>query len=229
MSSPDVSIVTAAYNAAEYVERALESVRRQTIDESRIEHVVVDDASTDETAALVEAFDAPYVRPIENERNLGGTEARNRGIEAARGDYLVILDSDDEFLPSLTERMAEALTTRPDVDFVYSDYYERFPDGEEVVVETGTEILNTVTVGVMHRTERLREFDAYDPEMIFSEYDLLLRYLDAGLDGYHIPEPLFVYHRRADSYTANDTRVATGEAELKEKHGEDVRIRGYEI
>lgn len=227
-SSPDVSIVTAAYNAAEYVERALESVRRGTIDESRIEHVVVDDASTDETTAIVEAFDAPYVRLIENERNVGGTEACNRGIEEARGEYVVVLDS-DEFLPSLVERMAAVLTTRSNVDFVYCDYYEGFPDGEETVVETGADVLNTVKVGVMHRAEHLRKFDAYDPRVIFSEYDLLLRYLDAGLEGYHIAEPLFVYHRREDSCTSDDARVAAGKAELREKHGEDVRIRGYEI
>ena len=59
MGSPDVSIVTAAYNAAAYIERALESVRRGTIDRSRVEHIVVDDASTDGTAAIADAFDAP--------------------------------------------------------------------------------------------------------------------------------------------------------------------------
>ncbi|WP_458191189.1 glycosyltransferase family 2 protein [Haladaptatus sp. NG-WS-4] len=82
MTSPDVSIVTAAYNSADYIERALESVRQQTIDDSRIEHIVVDDSSTDETAAIVESFAASYVRLIENEQNSGnGTIPCNQGIE----------------------------------------------------------------------------------------------------------------------------------------------------
>ena len=228
MGSPDVSIVTAAYNAAAYIERALESVRRGTIDRSRVEHIVVDDASTDGTAAIVDAFDAPYVHLVENERNVGGTEACNRGIESARGEYVVVLDSDDEFLPLLVERSVGVLRARPNIDFVYCDYYERFPDGERVV-DTGEEVLNTVKVGIAHRIEHLRAFGAYDPEMVFAEYDLLLRYLDAGLEGFHIPEPLFVYHRRANSVTGDSARVAASKTELKEKFGEDVRVRGYDI
>jgi len=229
MGSPDVSVVTPAYNAAAYIERALESVRRQTVDRSRIEHVVVDDASTDGTRAVVERFDAPYLRLIENDHNRGATRACNRGIEAARGDCVVVLDSDDEFLPSLVERLLDVLSTRPTVNFAYSDYYERRPDGERLLVDTGEDVLNTVKVGVMHRTDRLEAFDLYDPEMHFAEYDLLLRYLDAGLEGHHVPEPLFVYHRREDSLTGNATWLDAGERELREKHGEDVSIRDYRL
>lgn len=228
MTSPDISIVTAAYNSADYIGRALESVRRQTIDDSRIEHIVVDDGSTDETAAIVDSFEASYLRLVENERNSGsGTIACNQGIERARGDYVVILDSDDEFLPSLVERSADVLAARSDIDFVYTDYYEQFPDGRREIVETGADVMNTVKVGVMHRTDRLRQFDAYDPELIFAEYDLLMRYLDAGLDGRHVSDPLFVYHRRKDSQTGDSTRVEAGKEELREKYGEDAEIRGY--
>lgn len=228
MARPAVSIVTAAYNSADYIERALVSVRRQTVESSRIEHIVVDDGSTDETAAIVESFDAPYVRLVENEENSGdGTVACNLGIERARGEYVVVLDSDDAFLPTLVERSLDTISTHDDADFVYTDYYEQFPDGNREVVKTGTDIMNTVKVGVLHPTDQLREFGTYDPEMIFAEYDLLRRYLDAGLVGYHIPEPLFVYHRRRDSQTGDDALVEAGKAELREKYGEEFRIRGY--
>ncbi|WP_227355167.1 glycosyltransferase [Haladaptatus salinisoli] len=230
MKRPSVSIVTAAYDAEKHVERALRSVRRQTVDAARIEHVVVDDGSTDGTAAIVEEFDASYLRLVQNERNSGdGTIACNRGIEEARGEYLVVLDADDEFLPSLVERQSDILAAEPGIDFVYSDYYERFPDGERVRVDTGANVLNTVKVGTMHRTEQLREFGLYDPEMIFAEYDLLLRYLDAGLDGYHVAEPLFVYHRRRGSVTSDGARVEAGREELRAKHGRELRIRDYEF
>jgi hypothetical protein len=89
--------------------------------------------------------------------------------------------------------------------------------------------MNTVKVGTMHRMEQLRGFDLYDSEMIFAEYDLLLRYLDAGLDGYHIDNPLFVYHRRRDSETADRSRVEAGREELKAKYGRNLQFRDYEF
>ncbi|GAA5054289.1 hypothetical protein GCM10025751_32610 [Haladaptatus pallidirubidus] len=119
------------------------------------------------------------------------------------------------------------LTT--DIDFVYPDYYEQFPDGSRETVRTGDDIMNTVKVGMMHRADHLRRFNLYDPEMIFAEYDLLLQYLNAGLTGYYIPDPLFVYHRRRDSQTGDSARVKAGKEELKDKHGEDTEIRGYQI
>jgi len=228
MSLPDVSIVTAAYNSAQQIERTLESVRHQTIDKSRIEHIVVDDASTDGTTSVVDEFDAPYLRLIERDENSGnGTIPCNQGIAQARGEYVVMLDSDDEFLPQLIGKMVTVLSTDSDVDFVYSDYYEQFPSGERTVVDTGADALNTVKVGIMHQTEHLDTFDGYDPEIRFSEYDLLLRYLDAGLEGYHIPEPLFVYHRQRNSLTDDEAWVEAGEKELREKYGRDVQIREY--
>lgn len=141
MGEPDVSVVTATYDAAEFVERALESVRQQTIDHRRMEHVVVDDASTDGTTECVRAFDAPYLRLVETERNTGPWRALNRGIEVARGEYLVVLDADDEFHPTLVERLTAVLDDSPDVDFVYCDYHEQFPDGERVEVDTGADIM----------------------------------------------------------------------------------------
>lgn len=96
MATPKISIVTAAYNSADFIERALESVRQQTIDDSQIEHIVVDDGSTDETAAIVDSFEAPYLRLQRLEENTGnGTIACNTGIEMACGDYVTVLDSDD--------------------------------------------------------------------------------------------------------------------------------------
>jgi glycosyltransferase involved in cell wall biosynthesis len=87
MAAPEISIVTAAYNSADYIKRTLESIQQQTIDNSRIEHIVVDDGSTDETAEIVESFEASYVHLVKNERNSGdGTVSCNQGIEQAEGN-----------------------------------------------------------------------------------------------------------------------------------------------
>lgn len=84
---------------------------------------MVDDGSTDGTADIVESFEASYVHLIKNEQNSGdGTVSCNQGIEQARGEYIIILDSDNEFLSSLIEWETDILATHNDVDFVYPDY-----------------------------------------------------------------------------------------------------------
>jgi hypothetical protein len=127
----------------------------------------------------------------------------------------------------LGEREADILTAHNEVDFVYPDYYEQFPDGTREIVRTGDEIMKTVKVGMMHRADHLQRFNLYDPEMIFAEYDLLLRYLNAGLTGYRISDRLFVYNRQRDSQTGDSARVKDGKEELKDKYGENAQIRGY--
>ncbi len=97
---PIVSAVIPAYNAAETIERALDSVYAQTYD-NIIEVIVVDDGSEDNTAEIVcEKY--PDVKLIQQE-NAGNAGARNTGVAAATGEYLAFLDADDEWLPEKTE------------------------------------------------------------------------------------------------------------------------------
>jgi glycosyltransferase involved in cell wall biosynthesis len=229
MARAKVSVVTTAYNSEEYIDRALRSIKNQTFSHSNIEHIVVDDASIDRTKDIVRSFDEPYLRLIEKTENSGGTKALNRGIQEANGEYIVVLDSDDEFEPTLVEEMWGVLQDCQNISFVYSDYYEETLDGERVYIDTGEDIFNTVTIGVMHQAETIEQFGRYNPSMHFSEYDLLLQYLNSGIRGYHIPKPLFIYHRREDSQTSDSEWVHDGEYELKRKYGDHVNIRGYEL
>jgi N-acetylglucosaminyldiphosphoundecaprenol N-acetyl-beta-D-mannosaminyltransferase len=89
-----VSVVIPAYRRPEMVERAVRSVLRQSRPADEV--IVVDDASGDETGARAEALGA---RLITHEQNLGEGAARNTGIEAARHDWVALLDCDDEWLP----------------------------------------------------------------------------------------------------------------------------------
>ena len=92
--SMTISVVIPAYNAEKYIGRAIDSVLGQ----SRVadEVIVVDDGSVDDTAAVVEGY-GEKVRLIRQE-NAGASVARNRGIEAASGEWIAFLDADDEWL-----------------------------------------------------------------------------------------------------------------------------------
>lgn len=107
--APRVSVIIPAYNAAGYLERALDSALAQTM--SDLEVIVVDDASVDATSdkACRSAVRDPRVRLLKNDRNRGVSASRNRGIGASWGEWIALLDADDVWLPERLERMlAEA-------------------------------------------------------------------------------------------------------------------------
>src|SRR5215217_3734904 len=103
--APRVSVIVPAYNAAGYLERALASALAQTMPD--LEVIVVDDASSDTTfeVACKIAARASRVRVLRNERNSGENASRNRAISTARGEWIALLDADDEWLPERLERM----------------------------------------------------------------------------------------------------------------------------
>jgi succinoglycan biosynthesis protein ExoO len=107
---PIVSIVTPACNAANFIARSIESALAQTLTE--IEVVVVDDASIDDTVAIVEgiANRDPRVRLLRHDQNRGVSAARNRAIAAAQGDWITLLDSDDTYAPERLCRLLEHAT-----------------------------------------------------------------------------------------------------------------------
>lgn len=100
---PDVSIVIPAWNAASFVDNAIASALRQ--DDVSVEVVVVDDASTDDTPAVVAAFEDPRVRSFRLEANRGPAAARNVALAAARGRWVAVLDADDTLLPNRLTRL----------------------------------------------------------------------------------------------------------------------------
>jgi glycosyltransferase involved in cell wall biosynthesis len=113
-TSPDgndsslVSVVIPAYNRSGVLRQAIDSVLAQT--HSDLEVIVVDDGSTDDTAALVAEYDDDRVRYVGHERNRGRSAARNTGIEASNGEYIAFLDSDDRWLPHKLERQLDRLS-----------------------------------------------------------------------------------------------------------------------
>lgn len=102
-SNPDVSFVIAAYKAADTITRAIDSALAQ--EDVEVEVIVVDDASPDETAVVVEALVDPRIRLIRLPVNRGPGVARNAGLDAARGDWVAILDADDTVRPARLARM----------------------------------------------------------------------------------------------------------------------------
>ena len=114
----DVSVVVAVFNPGRHIEPLLASLRRQSMPKERFEAIFVDDGSTDGTPERLNEFAAeiPNARVIRIDPSGGPGRPRNVGIEAARGDYVQIVDNDDELFPRALERLyAYAVENSSDV------------------------------------------------------------------------------------------------------------------
>ncbi len=110
-SSPTVSVIIPSHNRAQYIKRAIESVKAQTYADFEI--VVVDDGSTEDLQSVV-TLCSPDIRYIRHERSLGSAEARNSGIRNARGRFVAFLDSDDIWLPEKLDRQMNHVLNQPE-------------------------------------------------------------------------------------------------------------------
>ena len=121
---PQVSIIIPAYNAAKTIAETLDSVFAQTF--SDFEIILINDGSTDETAAIVQRYDDPRLLMF-HYTNGGLATARNRGIQKAKGRYLIFLDADDLWTPNKLETHVNALVQaereNPKAAVVYSWSY----------------------------------------------------------------------------------------------------------
>lgn len=113
----NVSVVIPCYNGARFLRETLESAVAQT--HSPLEILVIDDGSTDDSAAIAESF-GPPVRVI-RQSNQGESVARNRGIEEAKGNWVAFLDADDLWLPNKLERCVSNIS--PDIDWLCTFHY----------------------------------------------------------------------------------------------------------
>ena len=118
--APLVSVVVAVRDGAAYLEAAVRSALAQT--HPRVEVIVVDDGSTDDSAAIAESI-GPPVRCVRQSPG-GAAAARNGGVALARGDLIAFLDADDLWPVDRLERQVAALTEDPAIDLVFGSLLE---------------------------------------------------------------------------------------------------------
>ena len=183
--APRVSVVMAVYDGEPFLRAALDSVLAQTFRD--FELIVVDDGSTDGSAAIVRAIADPRVRLLSNERNLGLAPSLNRGVNDARGEFVARLDADDVAMPDRLARQVAFLDANPDVGMTGSWYVELADDGSETPRELPVDHWDLrwhlclyspfVHSAVTWRRALVRDrIGAYDERLAYSmDYDLWRR------------------------------------------------------
>src|SRR5262249_14579403 len=118
-ATPTFSVVIAAYNVADVISGAIESA----LDQSHAPHevIVCDDGSTDDLDRVLEPY-ADRITVIRQE-NGGEGSAKNAAARAASGEFVAILDADDEYLPGRLQALSQLALARPDLDILTSDAY----------------------------------------------------------------------------------------------------------
>lgn len=205
---PRVSIIIPTFNRPNYLRQAIESVLAQTYPDFEI--VVVDDGSTDDTAAVVGSLADPRIVYIRQE-NTGRSAARNRGMQEARGEFIALLDDDDLYLPHKLVNQAAYLDAHPEVDLVAGGAQMIDADGrwlrdrrcwEEAPFLTVPACLyacSLLTCSVLFRGSMLSALDHwFDPALTRAEdTDFWLRSLLAGCRMAWLPEIVAAYRRHA--------------------------------
>jgi glycosyltransferase involved in cell wall biosynthesis len=127
--SPLVSVIIPAHNAEPYIRATLDSVFAQTY--PKVEVIVADDGSTDRTRECIAEY-GDRVTYLYGTNRKGASRPRNMALQAAAGDLIVPLDSDDVLLPDRIAREVDFMLAHPSVGLVYSDYREfDNPDWED--------------------------------------------------------------------------------------------------
>lgn len=194
--TPLVSIIITCYNKAQFLGEALDSVSTQTY--PNIEIIVVDDGSPDNTSDVVTSYTSamPNLRYIRQE-NQGVSIARNNGIHAANGQYIMSLDADDTISPTYVEKCANYLMNHSDVKLVYTiadtfgiqnGKWDLPPYTHEALLWT-----NMVHYCAMFRREDFLLSTGYNPNMVkgFEDWDFWLSFLLPSDRVHCIEERLF--------------------------------------
>ena len=240
-TAPDVSILLPTRNRAHLIERAIKSVLAQTF--TNFELIVVDGASTDATADVVARFDDPRIVYLREETPRGAAAGENRGIAAARAEYIAFIDDDDEWLPSKLEtQWSRFLTEGDETGVIYTGRWldkngsRLFGPPLAILAREGRiyrELLNRTTfVPLVCAMVRKRCFDAvglFDERLPTSnDYDLWVR-MSEHFRFVYVPEPLVIVHPSPDSISTNADNIIAARRMLLEKHAEALKRSGKNV
>lgn len=224
-----VSIIVPVYNTEAYLSACVESLLRQT--HENLELILVDDGSTDGSGAILDMYAKRDARVrVIHRKNGGVSSARNAGIDAATGDYIGFVDSDDTVEPNYVASLLHTFSDHPEIGVsICNRFIHGHPNGRETgaaggagrVLSPRDAIKNAVSIGksfegylwnklfsaeIFHGNPDFR----LDPSLAICE-DLLLcaKIFAAGHSAYYDPTPLYHYNYRESGAlrTLDDKRM----------------------
>ena len=210
-----VSIITASYNNALFIEETIESVLYQTY--PYWEMIIIDDCSTDNSLDIIKKYakDEPRIKLIVNNKNVGVSQSRNIAIKAAKGTYIAFLDSDDLWLPKKLSKQL-GLMNKTHALMSYSSY-KTINENSKItgyfLVKTKVsykDLLKTSTIGTLttiYNAKKLGKF--YFDDRGHEDYVMKLNILKRIGVAQGVREPLAHYRIVENSISRNKFQAAS--------------------
>lgn len=208
---PQISVIIPCYNHGRYLPEAVASVVAQTFGDWEL--IIVDDGSTDDSAAVAERLIAHYAQQYRmlllRQANQGLSASRNNGIGQARGVYILPLDADDQIEPDMLAATLEVLERQPEVGFVYTAV--KMFGVENRIWSGGPYSLDKLRFDcpmvpiTLFRKQAWADVDGFRSDLYpqgYEDWDFWLRLAAAGWQGDHIARPLVRYRRSNGSMLA---------------------------
>ena len=227
---PKVTVYIPAYNYGRFLDAAIQSVLKQTMDDWEL--IVIDDGSTDDTSEILAPYGThPKIRVLEQE-NRGLNITNNIALRIARGEYLMRLDADDFLDENILLVLSHVLDTKPGVGLVYPDYYHVNEDGEitEIVrrqkIGEEVDLLDLPAHGActMIRKEVLLEIGGYFEEFDRQDgYSMWLKFTERHRP-YNVNLPLFYYRRHGKSLSKSQRLILETRRKIKRRVVEEMNL-----
>jgi len=212
---PAVSVIIPAYNAAQYIEAAVQSMLQQTLQD--IEIIIVDDASTDDTVAVVESIPDDRIILLQNDINLGVALSLNRAIQQCKAQLIARMDADDVSHSERLQVQVDYLNDHPELAAV--DVLQQYMDDNGVGLNRTNEVITGSArirkimpwrnclghPSIMYRAEIVRKYKYR--QIVYEDYDLWLRILNDGLEIDKLLRPLLAFRMHASSITARAQKI----------------------
>ena len=205
-----ISIIMPAYNCEKYIGEAIDSVLAQSC--RNWELIIIDDGSADNTSSIITEYlqKDSRISLLSNEKNIGVSATRNRGIEFAKGNWIAFLDSDDIWTPYKLEKQIEtAQEKNGEFIFTGSAYineegkpYKGIFEVPEKVSYKELRKQNVISCSSVLIKKKFFTNIKMEGDDMHEDYAVWLRILKTGITAYGVNEPLLIYriHRNSKSW-----------------------------
>lgn len=232
LSMKKIAVITPVYNGEKFIKDCFQSVALSVVNGFTVEHIVVDDGSTDNSWEIIQKTRLPSLKTFRLDQNKGGSFARNFAVKNTQADYLFCLDADDVLFQNSLNHLFR-FATKTQADWVYGDFLRAnenlsYLPGQDYYgsyFSTPAEVLISMFCGehffqgnCFFLRKTLLEVGAFDESIrIAEDLDLFIRFALNGNVPVYLPGPLYLHRLHKN----NTSRVLGRENNINE-HKKDL-------